>query len=269
MEAFDSELPSFLELIYEQFHYDFRDYSMVSLKRRLRAALGELGCDDIAALRARLHREPGLFVRLLDYLTVQVSDMFRDPGFYRAMREHVVPELRTYPSLRLWVAGCSTGEEAYSVAILLHEEELLDRTTIYATDINPEALAKAEAGIYSLERLARFSADHLRGGGKQTLSEYYETAYGSACFDRSLRKRIVFSDHSLATDHVFAEMQVVSCRNVLIYFDKKLQDRALGLFRDALCRRGFLGLGSRETTQFTAHASSFDPLGQDRWYRRC
>ena len=269
MEVLDSELRPLLDVIYERFHYDFRDYSPASLKRRLRAARGGLQCEDMYALRTRLEADPTSFAKLLEYLTVQVSDMFRDPGFYQAMREHVVPELRTYPSLRVWVAGCSSGEEAYSLAILLREEELLDRTTIYATDINPEALVKARAGVYALHRMATFSANYLRGGGKQTLSDYYTTGYALACFEPTLRERIVFSDHSLATDNVFAEMQVVSCRNVLIYFEKKLQERALGLFRDALCRRGFLGLGARESLQFTAYESAFTPLDQDRWYRRC
>jgi chemotaxis protein methyltransferase CheR len=269
VELIDAEIRALLELIYERFHYDFRDYSPASLKRRLRAALGGLGHPGISALREQLERDPRSFTKLLDYLTVQVSDMFRDPSFYQAMRARVVPELGTYPSIRVWVAGCSSGEEAYSLAILLHEEDVLDRTTIYATDINPGALAKADAGIYALDRMASFSANYLRGGGRHTLSDYYTTGYASASFDRMLRKRIVFSDHSLATDNVFAEVQVVSCRNVLIYFEKKLQERALGLFRDALCRRGFLGIGARESVQFTAHASAFSPLEQDRWYRRC
>jgi chemotaxis protein methyltransferase CheR len=211
-----------------------------------------------------------VFPQLLQMLTVQVSDMFRDPSFFRTLRERVVPFLRTYPSLKIWVAGCSSGEEVYSMAILLSEEGLLDRTMIYATDINAEALRRAEAGVYPLDRISSFTENHRNSGGHGSLSRYYTAAYGSAVFDRSLLKRVVFSDHSLATDNVFAEVQLISCRNVLIYFDRSLQDRALGLFRDALCRRGFLGLGAKESLHSSAHASDFTECAPpERWYQRC
>ena len=181
----------------------------------------------------------------------------------------MVPLLRTYPSLKVWVAGCSSGEEAYSLAILLREEGLLERTLIYATDINPQALKLAEAGIYDLERLPAFTENHRRAGAKSSLSDYYTAAYGRAAIDKSLKKHIVFSDHSLATDSVFAEMQIVSCRNVLIYFDKALQDRALGLFAESLCRQGFLGIGSKESIRFSAQAAAFDELvPRERIYRK-
>jgi chemotaxis protein methyltransferase CheR len=168
-----------------------------------------------------------------------------------------VPLLRTYPSLKIWVAGCSAGEEAYSLAILLREEGLLQRSLIYATDINPRMLERAEAGIYPIDRIAGFTIHHRESGAKSSLSDYYTAAYGRAIFDKSLREHIVFSDHSLATDSVFAEVQFVSCRNVLIYFDRPLQDRAVGLFRDSLCRQGFLGLGSKESLRFSGQASAF------------
>ncbi|MDB5848270.1 MAG: chemotaxis protein CheR, partial [Rhodoferax sp.] len=193
-----------------------------------------------------------------DYLTVQVSEMFRDPGYFLALRREVVPLLRTYPSLKIWVAGCSAGEEVYSLAILLREENLLQRTLIYATDINPHALKRAEAGIYELDRIALFTTNHQKSGARNSLSDYYTAAYGRAVFDKTLREHIVFSDHSLATDSVFAEVHLVSCRNVLIYFDRALQDRALTLFRDALCRKGFVGLGSKESLRFSACADDFD-----------
>jgi chemotaxis protein methyltransferase CheR len=181
----------------------------------------------------------------------------------------VVPVLRTYPSLKIWVAGCSTGEEVYSLAIVLHEEALLERSMIYATDINPRSLAKAEAGIYALERVRRFTENHQATGAKSSLSAYYSATHGAALFDRKLKKRVVFSDHSLATDSVFAEVQLISCRNVLIYFNKQLQERALSLFSDALCRRGFLGLGSRETLRFSQQASQFVEIAPTaRIYRR-
>jgi chemotaxis protein methyltransferase CheR len=185
------------------------------------------------------------------------------------VREKVVPYLLTYPSLKMWVAGCSTGEEAYSLAILLAEEGLLDRTLIYATDINPESLRKARDGIYDLDRFARFSENYLLAGGRHSLSDYYSARYSSAVLDRSLKKAILFSDHSLATDSVFAEVEFASCRNVLIYFKRDLQERALGILRDSLRRKGFLGLGLKETLRFSAHAPAFTEfVPEDKLYRR-
>jgi chemotaxis protein methyltransferase CheR len=200
---------------------------------------------------------------LLSYLTVQVSEMFRDPLYFRAIREKVVPHLRTYPSLKVWIAGCSTGEELYTFAILFREEGLLERTMFYATDINPDALKRAEMGVYDLDRIKLFTENHRLSGGKSSLSDYYTAAYGAASFDKSLRKNAVFSDHSLATDAVFAETQLVSCRNVLIYFNKELQDRAIGLFSQSLARKGFLGLGAKETLRFSAHADGFTEFARD------
>lgn len=266
----DSEIRGFLEAVYATYHHDFRGYAMASLRRRLNFAMHRLGCESVSGLRKKLDSQPEVFSELLRYLTVQVTDMFRDPAFFRSMREHVVPILRTYPLLRIWVAGCSSGEELYSIAILLAEESLLDRTTLYATDINPHALRTAEGGVYPLERVAAFTENHRLAGGKTSLSQYYTAAYGSAMFDRALRRNVVFADHSLATDSVFAEVQVVSCRNVIIYFDNALQERALGVMKDSLCRRGFLGLGARESLQFSRHATAFEELSRpDRWYQRC
>jgi chemotaxis protein methyltransferase CheR len=214
-------------------------------------------------------RDAALFPQLLDFLTVQVSEMFRDPSYFLALREKVLPILRTYPSLKVWVAGCSAGEEAYSLAILLREEGLLERSLIYATDINARSLRVAQAGVYEVARVASFTSNHRKSGSKHSLSEYYTAAYGAARFDGSLRERIVFSDHSLATDAVFAEVHLVSCRNVLIYFNRRLQDRALGLFHEALTLRGFLGLGSKESLRFSAHARRFEELvPSERIYRR-
>lgn len=263
------ELRLLLDAIYLRYHYDFRQYSMASLKRRLQAALIHFSCATISQLQDAILRDGRAFTSLLQYLTVQVSEMFRDPPYFKVFRERVVPILATYPSLRLWVAGCSSGEEVYSFAIVLREEGLLDRTTIYATDINGVALEKAEAGIYPIERIPLFTENHRASGSAQSLSQYYSAAYGSAIFDRSLRQRVVFSDHSLATDNVFAEMHLVSCRNVLIYFDKELQDRALGLMTEALGRRGFLGLGPKETIRFSACKASLETFKEEeRWYRK-
>ena len=265
----DIELQLLVEAIYLKYHYDFRAYAKASLKRRLGTAMTRFGCETLSQLQDRILHDPAAFPRLLEYLTVQVSDMFRDPSYFLSLRRVVLPLLRTYPSLKIWVAGCSAGEEVYSLAILLREEGLLARTILYATDINAAALQQAEAGVYSLDRVAGFTENHRRSGARSSLSDYYTAAYGNAVFDKSLKKHIVFSDHSLATDSVFAEVQLVSCRNVMIYFDRELQDRALGLFRDALCRRGFLGIGPRESVRFSSHADAFDELvREDRIYQK-
>jgi len=268
MDDFDIEIRLFLDAIYHRYHYDFRAYAMQSMKRRLRAAMQRLGCRTLSQLQDRVLHDPELFPGLLDFLTVHVSEMFRDPPFFLALREKVVPILRTYPSLKIWVAGCSAGEEAYSMAILLHEEGLLTRSLIYATDINPRALQRAEAGVFDVQSVAGFTENHRRSGAPVSLSEYYTAAYGSALFDKALRRNIVFSDHSLATDSVFAEVQLITCRNVLIYFDRGLQERAIGLFRDALCPNGFIGIGSKESLRFSRHGAAFVPVStEERIYQ--
>lgn len=253
----DIEIRLLLDALYHRYHYDFRNYAMSSIRRRLRQARTDLNCATISALQERVLHDPDVMPRMLRYLTVQVSEMFRDPSYFLAIREKVVPHLRTYPSLKVWIAGCSTGEELYSLVILFREEGLEDRTLFYATDINPEALAQAEAGVYHLERVRQFTENHRLAGGKTSLSDYYQTGYNRCVLDKSLRRKVVFSDHSLVTDQVFGEMQFVSCRNVMIYFDRALQDRAVGLFKDALPRNGFLGLGAKETLRFSDHAEAF------------
>jgi chemotaxis protein methyltransferase CheR len=269
LQDFDIELQLLIEAINLKYHYDFRQYARASLKRRLLGALVHFDCQRVSQLQDKVLHDPRVFPRLLDFLTVPVSEMFRDPPYFRALRANVVPILRTYPSLKVWVAGCSTGEEAYSLAILLREEGLLARTLIYATDINPQVLQKAQAGIYESERVAGFTENHRKSGARSSLSDYYTAAYGRAVLDKTLKQHIVFSDHSLATDSVFAEVQLISCRNVLIYFNRELQDRAIGLFRDALCRKGFLGIGSKESLRFSAHAAAFSELvREERIFQR-
>jgi chemotaxis protein methyltransferase CheR len=268
---FDIELRALLEAIYLRWQHDFRQYAPASMRRRLRQAMAALGCTRLSELQDRVLRDGEAFDRLLQYLTVQVSEMFRDPAYFRALREQVVPELRTYPSLKLWVAGCSNGEEVWSLAILLHEEGLLERSIVYATDISTQALARAEAGVFDRDAMPLFTRNYLAAGGRASLVEYCTAAYGGVLFDRKLKRQIVFADHSLATDAVFSEVHLVSCRNVLIYFDEPLQTRAIGLFRDSLVRHGFLGLGSRESLRFNAHASAFElfhPQADVRIYRR-
>jgi chemotaxis protein methyltransferase CheR len=271
-ELFDLELDLLLEALMRRYQYDFRHYARASLKRRVRQALSDLQLPDPGALQHRVMRDADLFARLLQYLTVQVSDLFRDPAYFKALRDEVVPELRTWPSIKLWVAGCGHGEEVWSLLVLLHEEGLLDRSLLYATDIDTDALERAEAGVFPLTHAAQFSRNYRAAGGLGSLSDHFTQAYGGLVFDRALRRHVVFADHSLATDSVFSEVHLVSCRNVLIYFDRELQDRAVGLFRDALVRRGFLGLGSRETLRFGAHADDFAELpastGPVRLYQR-
>lgn len=265
----DIEIQLLLEALYRHYHYDFRHYARASIKRRLIQARAQLGYDSISTMQADVLRNDRALPRLLDYLTVQVSEMFRDPTYFRALREQVVPHLRTYPSLKVWVAGCSNGEELYSLAILFHEEGLLAKTLFYATDINPAALKAAQAGIYSLDRIRLFTENHQQSGGRSSLSDHYTADYGGALFDKSLRDRVVFSDHSLVTDAAFGEMHLISCRNVLIYFDRALQDRAVGLFRDSLARRGFLGIGSKESLRFSVHADAFTEfVREEKIYQR-
>lgn len=265
----DIELKLFLEAVFQKYHYDFRGYSLASLKRRLELAREAFGCDTYSQLQDRVLHDETQFPKLLAYMTVQVSEMFRDPHYFKSLREKVIPHLRTYPSLKVWIAGCSAGEEVYSMAILFREEGLEDKTIFYATDINTEALKKAEAGVYSLERIKQFTENHQKSGAKCSLSEYYTAAYGAATFDKTLRRRCVFSDHSLVSDSVFAEMQLVSCRNVLIYFDRQLQTRVIGLFKDSLSRKGFLGLGAKESLRFTDHAQDFNEFCRaDKIYQK-
>jgi chemotaxis protein methyltransferase CheR len=263
------EIQLLLEALYQRYHYDFRNYAQASLKRRLKQAKEKLGYSTYSALQDGLLHDPALLSRLLQYLTIQVSEMFRDPSYFRSLREKVLPHLRTYPSLKVWVAGCSEGEELYSLVILFREEGLEERTLFYATDISQAALEKANAGIYGLDRIQLFTENHRKSGGKSSLSDYYTAAYGRAFFDRSLRQRVVFSDHSLVTDAVFAEMHLISCRNVMIYFDRTLQDRAVALFRDSLARKGFLGLGAKESLRFSNHSGAFvDFVKEEKIYQR-
>lgn len=259
---FENELNILLETIFQKYKYDFREYSRASMKRRVNQALIILNCENIAALQYKIMKDAYVFTELLQYLTVPVSEMFRDPAYFRAFREQIVPVLKTYPSLKIWIAGCSTGEEVYSFAILLKEEGLLDRTIIYATDINAKSLEKAETGIFSLDEIQKFTKNYQQSGGNSEFSNYYTAGSNAAVFDKSLKKNITFSDHSLSTDNVFSETHFISCRNVMIYFERNLQNRALRLFHESLCRKGFLGLGPKETVEFSQFAKSFDLISE-------
>ena len=268
-EVVDVELELLIEGLYSVYRYDFRNYSRNSLKRRLASALPRFECETISHLQAKVLHDPALLSRLIDMLTVPTTEMFRDPEYFRSLRENIIPFLKTYPSLKIWIAGCSTGEEVYSIAILLKEEGLLDKTILYATDINVHALEKAKRGIYSADVLNKAGQNYRASGGTRSFADYATFDYGVAKMDQSLIKNVVFSDHSLATDEVFAEVQFVSCRNVLIYFDRDLQNRAIGLFKNSLVRGGFLGLGNRESMRFMNDAQRFKAVNEEhRLYQK-
>lgn len=269
LDDVDFEIKLLLETIYHKFRSDFRSYSPASMRRRLTLAIGRFGIASISQLQDQLLANPDLYDRLLTYLTVPTSEMFRDPTYWACLRKEVLPILSTYPSVKIWIAGCSTGEELYTMAIMLQEEGLLNRTVIYATDINPKSLAAAEDGYYHLEEIPKFTKNYQAAGGKFAFSQYYEVVGDRAAFNPELKKSVVFADHSLATDSVFAEVQLVSCRNVLIYFNRELQDRTFELFRDSLAYRGFLGIGSKESIRFSSVSPGFDEFSQrEKIYRK-
>lgn len=265
----DIEVRLLLDAIFLRYKVDFRNYAEASVRRRLDLALSRSGLKRISLLQDRILHDSEEFLNLLQFLTIPVSEMFRDPPYYSSLRTKVTPFLQTYPSLKIWVAGCSTGEEAYSMAILLKEEGLLTNSIIYATDINPVSLRKAELGMYTIEQARLFSKNYQNSGGKGSLADHYTADDDAIIFNRELKAHIVFSDHSLATDEVFSEMHFVSCRNVLIYFKRELQERAIGLFKDSLVRSGFLGIGSKESLRFNAHDKSFELIDPDnKVYRK-
>jgi chemotaxis protein methyltransferase CheR len=265
----DLEVRLLLEAIHARYGHDFRGYSAESMRRRVLRAAARLGCATVSALQERVLHDPAAFPEVLDDLTIRVTDLFRDPHYFVAVRQQVVPLLAREPVVKIWIPGCASGEEVYSFAILLREEGLLDRAVLYATDIHAPALERARAGVFPLERMAAFSANYARAGGRGSLSDHYVAGTSGAVFHRSLRARIAFAEHSLATDGVFADVQMVSCRNVLIYFDRKLQDRAVRLFADALAPGGVLGLGARETIRLSEHGRLFEDLDRGaRLFRR-
>jgi chemotaxis protein methyltransferase CheR len=261
-EVVKIELELLIQAVLAKFQYDFRSYSRSSLRRRLEQALIRFKLESISQIQHHVLHEPDFFPQLIPYLTVNTTEMFRDPGYYRALKEKVFPYLKTFPSIKIWVAGCSTGEEVYSLAIFLKEAGI-KKFRIYATDINPMNLKVAKKGIYERESIQRASRSYQEAGGEASLSDYYEAAYDSVQMRPELLQSVVFSDHSLATDSVFSEMHLISCRNVLIYFDRDLQDRVFRLFRDSLIRDGFLGLGTKETLQFSSVFNEFEVLNRE------
>jgi len=263
------EVELLLEAVYRRYGFDFRQYAQASLKRRLYRRMAVERVSTLSQLQDRLLHEPGSMEGLLLDLSINVTAMFRDPTFYAALREKVVPALHTYPFTRIWCAGCSTGEEVYSLAILLQEEGLYERTRIYATDINENVLVTAREGVFPLERMKQYTQNYLRGGGKRDFSEYYVAAYDGARFSRSLVENVVFAQHNLAMDGAFNEFNVILCRNVMIYFDQELQERVHGLFYDSLERYGILALGHKESIRFTGSAGRYEEIdAEERLYRK-
>jgi chemotaxis protein methyltransferase CheR len=267
LEALEIEL--LLEAVYRRYGFDFRQYAQASLRRRLTRRMFAEGASSLSELQARLLHDPPSMERLLLDLSINVTAMFRDPSFYVAFREHVVPLLRTYPFTRIWCAGCSTGEEVYSLAILLEEEELYDRTRIYATDINEHVLATARAGVFPLAKMQQYTQNYIRGGGRHDFSRYYVAAYDGAQFSRSLTENVVFAQHNLATDRSFNAFNAILCRNVMIYFDRTLQERVHGLFHESLETFGILALGHKESLSFTPFRGDYEELdASERIYRK-
>jgi chemotaxis protein methyltransferase CheR len=263
------EIELLLEAVHRRYGFDFREYAQASLKRRLYRRMIAENLTTLSQLQDRLLHDPPSMERLLLDLSINVTSMFRDPTFYLAFRRTVVPALRTYPFTRIWCAGCSTGEEVYSLAIMLHEEGLYERTRIYATDINESVLATAREGVFALDRMKSYTQNYVRGGGTRDFSQYYVAAYDHARFARFLTDNVVFAQHNLAMDRSFNDFNVILCRNVMIYFDKALQDRVHQLFYESLETFGILALGHKETINFTAYADRYEAIDPDeRIYRK-
>jgi chemotaxis protein methyltransferase CheR len=263
------EIELLLEGIYQQYGFDFRSYAYSSIRRRLWKRIEAEGLSTISSLQEQVLHQPQMMEKLLLDLSINVTSMFRDPGFYRVFREQVVPTLRTYPFIRIWHAGCATGEEVYSMAILLEEEGLYERSRIYATDINEVVLQKAKTGIFPLDRMQEYTENYIAAGGKRAFSDYYTAKYGGALFSPSLTKNVVFSQHNLVTDRSFSEFNVILCRNVLIYFDKTLQARVVTLFYESLAMFGILALGSKESLRFSPQEDCYEQInGPEKIYRK-
>jgi chemotaxis protein methyltransferase CheR len=256
----NAELQSLLEAIYQTYGYDFRHYSQASIRRRILQRSTRSNLPDLATLQNKILHDKNFFNTLLMDFSINVTEMFRDPSFYLVLRQTVIPILKTYPIVRIWNAGCSSGEEIYSTAILLREEGLQSKSLIYATDFNEVILQKAREGIFPSERMKIYTSNYQQAGGKESFTNYYALKNNVAVMDNTLKKNIIFSTHNLATDGVFGEMHLIMCRNVLIYFDKELQNKVIGLFHESLVRKGILCLGSKESLRFTNYNQMFDEL---------
>jgi chemotaxis protein methyltransferase CheR len=263
------ELDLLLDAVFRLYGYDFRDYAKTSMRRRIANIMRQEEVHTISALQDRVLHDSRSWERFLNGISVNVSAMFRDPGFFLAFRQHALPTLRTYPFIRIWQAGCSLGEEAYSLAILLEEEGLYDRSLIYATDINEVSLRQAREAIYPAELMQKYTQNYVQAGGQRSFSEYYTARYDFAILRPTLQRNIVFSQHNLVSDAPFNEFNVILCRNVMIYFNRGLQERTHNLFHESLAMFGILGLGSRESLRFMPHEHRYEPLVPgEKLYRR-
>ncbi len=263
------EIDLLLEAVYRVYGYDFRSYARASIERRTRLFLSDNGYETISEILGKVIRDHRFFSRLVQYFSIPVTEMFRDPHVYRVLRNKVVPMLRTWPHVKIWQAGCATGEEVYSLAIVLKEEGLYDRTTLYATDFNDASLERAQEGIYEMDRIQVATRNYQKAGGCASFSNYYHALYDAAVMDASLRERITFANHNLVTDHAFGEMHLIACRNVLIYFDQTLQNRVLHLFSESLVHGGFLCIGTKESLSFSEVVHAYRVVDEKaRIYRK-
>lgn len=263
-EPKDVEIASFLDAVHQQYGYDFRQYSRAHIKRRIMNRIAISGIEDLYQFQWSILNDSLFASKFLQDLSITVTEMFRDPGFYRSVRENVIPVLKTYPFIKVWHAGCATGQEAYSMAILLKEEGLYDRTTIYATDFNQDALNHARSGIYSSKMMKDYTANYQLAGGRESFSNYYTSSYEMVIMNNDLKKNIVWANHNLVTDAVFAEAHLILCRNVLIYFDKDLQGHVHSLFHESLIKGGVLCLGSKESLQSGGHSAAYQIMDKQQ-----
>lgn len=264
----DEQVEILINDVLEQYGYDFTGYSRASLKRRLLRLYGLDKQVSFAEFRYQINNDAIYFKRFVEQITVNVTEMFRDPGFYKALRDKVLPNLGTYPFIRIWLAGCSTGEEAYSMAIILKELNLLNKALIYATDINPIVLEKAAQGMFPISQMKQYSENYIASGGTKDFSSYYSANYSLAKFDNDLKAKMIFSTHNLVSDHSFNEFQLILCRNVLIYFDRDLQFKVLQLFDNSLDNLGYLALGTKETTDFSPISKNYKRLEAEKIWRK-
>ncbi len=264
LENEDLEIRLLLEGICLKYGYDFRDYSQTHLKRRIMHRLSLSNLKSISQMQHQVLNDRSFFEQLIADFSINVTEMFRDPPFYKVFRQEVVPVLKTYPFIKVWHAGCSSGEEAYSMAILLKEEGLYDRTQIYATDFNGQILEKAKQAIYSIDNIKQYTFNYQQSGGQASFADYYIARYDSVILDNTLKDKIIFADHNLVTDGIFGEMHVIICRNVLIYFNRELQNRVLKLFYESLRYGGFLGIGTKESLKFTEYMEKYSTISENQ-----
>jgi len=260
MDYDNREFTALLDAIRVEYGYDFTDYSEASVKRRINSFRDSRNIGTIDELGKMILKDEDLFEKFIQEISVTVTEMFRDPPFYKSLRNSVLKRLATYPFIKIWIAGCATGEEVYSIAILLSEEGLLNRTLIYATDINQKSIQIAKEGLYPLENMKQYTSNYQKAGGKKSFSEYYKAKYNSVLFHKSLKQNIVFAPHNLVIDKSFNEFQLIICRNVLIYFNQKLQNNVVNLFYESLCMFGFLGLGNKESLLFSDKRNNFEDI---------